>query len=399
MGIFYQLKETYMNKLANTVIITALFCTTYCLADTFTHYKTGDAFHGYSTSVTKNGKTEVHSKTSGKLLINLAEYDIHRNSLGRNKSVAVIVIPDMIALQMETDAFEKAIKEEADKGPLFILIEIDTPGGRVDLAKQMCGFITKTDYCKTVAFINGGNYGGAYSAGAAIAMACDKIYMADDTVIGAATMLMSFGDAVIDIKDVYGETLGEKARSAWRNTLASLAQQNDRPGILAKAMEDKDIEVIEVDRNGKRMFIEPANKKGQDTIVYTWSKKGSLLTLPAKEAVKCNMADGTVSSQAEVLRDMGAASSEIVINNATDKARREFKKVERKFNELKSSLDLRFKQLSLVKYRSDAIKLLNILVADVKKLQWLKKRYPDVEVDEDQLQSILNTLHAYRTTL
>ena len=121
---------------------------------------------------------------------------------------------------METDAFAEALVEEADKGPLFILIEIDTPGGRVDLTMRMCSNIAQLKTCQTVAFLNGGKYGGAYSAGAAIALSCDKIYMVPNSAIGAATAIALTNGAPTSLTHAFGTDTGEKISSAWRNYLA-----------------------------------------------------------------------------------------------------------------------------------------------------------------------------------
>ena len=112
-----------------------------------------------------------------------------RDNLGRNNKVIVVPVDDAIMNEIETDAFEKAIADSSQEGPLLILVEIDTPGGRVDLAQRMCTAITKDADCNVIAFIKGGKYGGAISAGAAVALSCNKIYMANNTVIGAATLV------------------------------------------------------------------------------------------------------------------------------------------------------------------------------------------------------------------
>ena len=144
-----------------------------CRADTFTHTQKDLVYHGYATSETQSGKTVVMTTENGPVELNLAHYNIDYNATGRNPIISVLSIDGPIALEHATVAFEKAITEEADKGPLLILIELDTPGGRVDLCKRLCSAITSTRYCKTVAYIKGGENGGAYSAGAAVSLACD----------------------------------------------------------------------------------------------------------------------------------------------------------------------------------------------------------------------------------
>ena len=154
-----------------------------CLADTFKHKSKDAVYHGYATGQVNDGMNIVVTQEKGQIEINLLEYDIEPNSTGRNSFVSLLFISGEIGSEHKTKAIKEAIVEEAAKGPLLILIEIDTPGGRVDLAEQICAAINETKYCQTVAFIKGGENGGAFSAGAAISLACDKIYMAPATTI------------------------------------------------------------------------------------------------------------------------------------------------------------------------------------------------------------------------
>jgi membrane-bound ClpP family serine protease len=305
-----------------------------CFADTFKHKNKDAVYHGYATGQVNDGMNIVVTQEKGQIEINLAEYDIEPNSTGRNSFVSLLFISGEIGSEHKTKAFKEAIVEEAVKGPLLILIEIDTPGGRVDLAEQICAAINAIKYCQTVAFIKGGENGGAFSAGAAISLACDKIYMAPATSIGAATLITSGGGEVTDMKEAYGETVGEKFNSAWRTFLASLAQKNNRSGALAKAMADKDIVVIEVERKGKALFIEPKEKHSADTLVRTVCPKGELLTLTTDDAVRCNIADGVADSKQALLVELGHGSVPIKANQTLVNAKEEFEKVLLKFNRI-----------------------------------------------------------------
>ena len=382
------------------VSIAAIFCSSLCQADTFTHRSGDHIYHGYATSSAAAGKTIVHTIEEGPLNLNLAEYDIAFDYTGRKNKVPVISVVGPIELDLVTIAFEKAIVEETDKGPLFILIEIDTPGGRLDLASRICGAITQTKNCRTIAFIKGGQFGGAYSAGAMISLACDKIYMAPETVIGAVTTVgMSSEGKMTDLEDILSENIAEKHRSATRNHLASLAQQNDRPGLLAKAMEDKDIEVVEVIRGGKRVFVEPANKKPGQKVVRTWSQKGSLLTLPAKDAVQCTIADKTVLSREELLVDTDASLAAVEQNTKVEQAKKEFKRLDLRLKKLSSTLDLQYKTAMLTDNRAVFLKSIRKLIKEFKDLKKLSKRYPDVNVDQEKLDEQLNTLQAHYSSM
>lgn len=373
----------------------AIFCCS-CAGDTFTSIDTGKVYHGYATQIENNGKTTVET-TEGTRELNLAGYTIEPDSKGRKNLVSVIRVMDDIDSYLETEAFEKAVVEESNKGPLFILIEVDSPGGRVDLAKRMCKTITETRNCQTIAYIKGGENGGAYSAGAAISLACDKIYMSKNTVIGAATIITSTaGGKMTSIGDVYGEAIGEKASSGWRNYLAALATQNGRPGLLAKAMENRNLEIVEVSEGFNKKFIESVNVKPHHTVVKTWSKKGSLLTLPADEALECGMADKTVSSMGELLRDLNATTAEVVTSARVEKAILELKKVLNKSKKLDASIDLRIKRLTASRRipRMKGLKLYRGLVNDLGAMIRLQRRYPDLPYDEQELVRLKNTVQA-----
>ncbi len=359
-------KVIIMKKLKTAFISTSMCLLIFagvCLADTFTNRQTNEKLHGYITArlpgsgpalrrdenSPKSAQTEdrqpsVYTQEKGLLKLNLNEWEIARDNLGRNNKVIVVPVDDVIMYEIETDAFKKAIADSSEEGPLFILVEIDTPGGRIDFAQRMCAAITKNADCNVIAFVKGGKYGGAISAGAAVALSCNKIYMADNTIIGAAT-LVTMTKAKEQIKDrKYEDVVNEKMSSAWRAYLASLAQQNDRPGLLARAMVDSSIEVIEVNQGAKRLFIEPVNKKPDQPVARTWNKSGSLLTLTAREAVECTIADGLVGSREQLFQQLQAGDANVVTDKKIPNARKDLQIAQRKMDEMLKDFDLKVKQ-------------------------------------------------------
>ena len=258
----------------------------------------------------------------------------------------------------------------------------------------MCAAITKTTNCDVIAYIKGGQYGGAISAGSAIALACDKIYMANNTVIGAATLINISRVSDQGGKPKYALSIEEKSNSMWRAYLASLAQQNSRPGLLARAMVDRSIEVIEVNQAGKRDFIEPMNKKPQQETIRTWNKAGSLLTLTAQEAVECKIADGLVNSRQELLQQLKAADANVVVEKRMSNARRELEIVGRKLAEIRKSLDLKVKQAQNPQPAPKALSILRGARSDFETLIALAKKYPDLHFNVAALESELNSINA-----
>lgn len=365
-------------------------------ADTFVNTQTGQTYHGWATGNENAGLSDVNTVEQGTMQLNLSGFKITRDRAGRNNTVVLLSVPDEIALGMETNAFEKAVKDAAAKGPLFILIDIDSPGGRVDLAMRMCSAIIKATNCDTYAYVTGGDHGGAYSAAAAVSLACDKIYMAPGTVIGAATLISRDRTGKpVDIRQSLGQNVGEKMSSAWRNYLAALAEDNNRPAVLVRAMENKDIEAIEVNDNGKRLFIEAVNKKPDQQVVKTWSKKGSLLTLTAEEAVDCGIADKVYNNRQDLLADHNALSAQIIPDESTAKARELYQRIEKSLRRIRASVDLGVKRLDATQSRGQALRAMKGLINDAQFVIGLKKKFgDDVPVDEDEVQSFLNTVQA-----
>jgi len=365
-----------------------------CLSDTFTNRKTQQVLHGYATSQIQGSETTVHTQEKGKLSLNLSQWRITPDHLGRNNKVIIITLDDQIGLHIETEAVKEAISKSADEGPLFILLEISTPGGQLDRIQQICGKITNTKHCQVIAFIAGGRHRGALSGGAAVAFACDKIFMADNAVIGAASLVAKSASGPKEIKEVIGEELGEKVVSSWRAHLASMAEQHGRPGILAMAMADREIEVIEVSEANKKLFIDPANKNNQQNLVHVWSKKGALLTLTAQDAVKCGIADNEFDSRQQLLRYLKAENAEIVINRDLQNARLELKRAKAQIERIRKSLDLKTQQLDYEHPTPRVLKILREARSDFQTLIRLAKKFPDLQLATYPLEEELNSIEA-----
>ncbi len=376
-------------------VFIALLFSTVSLADTFKNTKTDDVLHGYLTSKVVSGKTEAVTQEKGIVMINTMKWEVTADRKGRNNKVIVIVYEGPMVRQIETDALKKALVESADAGPLFILLELDTPGGRTDFARDVASAIhTVRKKCPVITYVKSEKQGGAISAGVAVALSGEKVFIAKNAVIGGATSYAVTKDGPTDFKKAYGEEIGAKFQSIWRGFLASTAEQGGRPGVLAKAMVDKDIEVIEVEKHGKRNFIESVNKKPGDKVVHIWSRKGSLLTLTGEEAVACTIADKNADSRQEVLKEMNAENAEIVVNDTIQKAAAELDRIEKRLGRIKKSIDRQIKELDLGLPKPKWMKTVRQLRVNIKYLITMAKKYPDLELDLDELEKYLNTVEA-----
>jgi membrane-bound serine protease (ClpP class) len=158
----------------------------------------------------------------------------------------------------------RVLREAEEQGATAVILRINTPGGRVDAAIQMRDALlnAKVD---TIAFIDKE----AYSAGALIALACNKIYMASGGVIGAAAPVSQSGTPV-----------GEKYVSALRKLFRATAERNSRPPEVAEAMVDEDVVIPDLIEAGK------------------------LLTLTTQEALNWNVADGQIETLEALLKHL-----------------------------------------------------------------------------------------------
>lgn len=167
--------------------------------------------------------------------------------------------------------------------PLFIILEIDTPGGEVFAAQKISDALKEIDTqakIPVVTFIN--NW--AISAGAMLAYSTRFITTVKDGSMGAAEPVYAGEGGKM-------ETASEKVNSALRADFASRARFFDRNPLIAEAMVDKDL--ILVLRHGKIMKLDNENQirlAGQepDEII---SPKGKLLTLDADQMIKYGVAD------------------------------------------------------------------------------------------------------------
>ena len=134
---------------------------------------------------------------------------------------------------------QRAVKEAAEVGAVALILDIDTPGGRVDAAEIISDALTDSEV-PVYSLVNRR----AYSAGALIALSTSRIYMRPASVIGAATPV-----------DGTGTKAPEKIVSAMRSQMRTLAESNGLEPEVAAAMVDEDIEIDGVVESGKLLTL------------------------------------------------------------------------------------------------------------------------------------------------
>jgi membrane-bound serine protease (ClpP class) len=178
----------------------------------------------------------------------------------------VYYIPVEQEVERGLEAFlQRSLDSAVEEGADHIVLEINTPGGRVDAAGNMARALRETDIPITAYVIDQ-----ALSAGAYIALNADEIVMAPGSTMGSAAVIDSAGNAA-----------DEKAQSYWLAEMRNAAEHNGRDPKYALAMADRSIEIPELDISNEE-----------------------LLTLTASQALEVNYAEAIVSNRAELLEHL-----------------------------------------------------------------------------------------------
>jgi membrane-bound serine protease (ClpP class) len=166
----------------------------------------------------------------------------------------------------------RALREAEESGAAAVILDIDTPGGRIDAAWEIIDDIRDSDV-PVYAYVNRR----ALSAGAMIGLAADGLYMRPGSTIGAATPV-----------DGQGTRASEKMVSAMRSEFRALAEERGFDPRIGEAMVDEAVEVPGV------------------------VDAGRLLTLTTEEAIELDVATGVVEDYRALLVSIGAGEGRSV---------------------------------------------------------------------------------------
>ena len=172
---------------------------------------------------------------------------------------------------------EKAVKDAKEIKADYILLEMNTFGGELDAAAKIRTLLLNAPM-PTMVFINNN----AASAGALISIACDSIYMAAGSSLGAASVV-----------NQQGEIMPDKYQSYMRSLMRATAEKNGRNPDVAQAMVDPDVTVSGIVDSGK------------------------VLTFTTEEAIENHFCEGIANNRNEVLVKAGISGYEIVEQKLT----------------------------------------------------------------------------------
>ena len=172
-----------------------------------------------------------------------------------SKKIAVYVIPIVDAISKPNlFVLRRGLKEAIANDVGMVLLDMDTPGGRVDVTLEMMEMLAKFNGI-TATYVNPD----AISAGSFIAAATQEIYFAPEGKMGASAVIQGGGQEV-------PETARMKVESYLRANIRSITEDYPFRSDVIRAMLDADFEL----KIGEEL-IKPA---------------GELLTLTASEAMR-----------------------------------------------------------------------------------------------------------------
>jgi ATP-dependent protease ClpP protease subunit len=331
-------------------------------ADTFRHRTTGETFTGFRTHKKSVGKVLVFNADQNKLIpMDLSEYEIIRDDNGRRNTVIVVRIEQPEILLSETIAQEAAniILRSADQGPKSVIIQIDLPGGQgapMRLITEAIATAIDDAGCRVAAYLPGGSYGGAFSAAAVVAIACETIYISPTAAIGAVGPMGSQGGKTDQEYLQFLETYAPDTLASFSVYAATLAQRANRPQLLARALVDKHLSIAEVRTpDGKISLVELSQRQENQTVVRMIVEGlpqssssdaspiravGKLLSLPSAEAIRWKMADKQVSSFEEMIADMGVSGAAVVNSAGLTSTIQKFSTAKRNLEQIITKIEI-----------------------------------------------------------
>lgn len=209
------------------------------------------------------------------VLIVVAQHEMGRTAVPGKVTVEVVDIDGTIDAGM-AHRVEQAISDARTQGAHAIMLRIATNGGSVDDANRIKAALEGAGL-QTIAFVTDR----AWSAGALISLACDKIVMAPGSSMGA-TLPIEIGPG--------GETpVDAKIISAIRTEMESLAEQHQRDPQLAAGMVDPNV------------------------VIPGLKKKGEILSLTPNVALQHHFIDGIESTDVAALARFGVHDAALVL--------------------------------------------------------------------------------------
>lgn len=217
------------------------------------------------------------------------------------------------ALDVGTQALvERALDGARARGDRLV-VELDTPGGEIELMWQIANALldASASGLPTVAWV----HDRALSAGSLLALACEHVYMRSHATLGSALPVQVGPGGLMPVSE--DEAVREKLSSALRGEFRGVAEKHGRSPLLAEAMVDPEVEVLEIRADGGLVLVsaqeldDRRTRGEQPEFVRTVVEKGELFNTTGSEAVALGLADGLAETREELAGKLGRAGARI----------------------------------------------------------------------------------------
>ncbi len=220
-----------------------------------------------------------------------------------NKKTFVIPMNGVIEPSMH-GFLERRIAEARDAGAECIVLDIDSPGGRLDTTLEIVDLLRSTEDIETVAYVRRQ----AISGAAVVALACQRIEMHPEAQLGDVGIIVAAPFSPY-------QYVPEKERSPVVAAIRTIAEATGRPAALAEAMVDKDITVFSATKKDGGELHYFTNKEWESLPdADLWQKgppvfearQNNFLTVNGTRALELGLANGVSRSLDATLDNLGA---------------------------------------------------------------------------------------------
>lgn len=194
-----------------------------------------------------------------------------------------------------------------EAGADLVVIEIDSPGGRLKESLDIAWRLARLNWAHTVAYVPHQ----AFSGSAVASLGCDEIVMGPNARWGDAGAIYREEGAF--------RFVPEKLLSGFTDELRGLAQAKGRPPALAEAIADKNLKVYHVRnrKDGKETYISDRQFNAEPD---EWQKLGEVaesgdgrfLTLTGTEAKACGLASALVEDRQQLAARYGLKEFDVM---------------------------------------------------------------------------------------
>ena len=190
----------------------------------------------------------------------------------------------------------RKLEAAKEMGANVVIVEIDSPGGRLDSSLAIAEMLRDVDWARTVAYVPHM----ALSGAAVVALGCDEIVMNPHAMLGDAGVIYQGQDALF-------RYVPEKQVSPFAQWMRDLAASKGRPPALAEAMVDRKLVVYRVEnvKTHKPAYMSQRELNSQPGEwkklgVVPQSGDGQFFTAVGKDAVALGLVQATASTRDEL---------------------------------------------------------------------------------------------------